>query len=245
MILQVVETPYPVYFEQALNCARILSRFLPFMLESESKKVKDLCWNRQAPTKPESKVAESTTLSTEGANGIDSGAQPAEVTNNDEEPAVDAEIEPLAVILVNSIFHLLFLPDFTIEDPNTDFNEDDLHTQKFKTALMWAPGVGSIEKSVVTSTQYDRNRIDILRLMISAFCDSLYQNPDTYDSTSSLWLEVGTSVDAPYAEIIFYSLMNVVLGTTPVSLIDNIIHPVTIAQIYLLEKILILFLFFV
>jgi hypothetical protein len=77
---------------------------------------------------------------------------------------------------------------------------------------MWAPGVGSREKSVVNSTQYDRNRIDILRLMISAFSDSLYQSPDHYDSCESLWLEVGTSSEAPYAEIVFYSLMNVVLG---------------------------------
>jgi hypothetical protein len=77
---------------------------------------------------------------------------------------------------------------------------------------MWAPGVGSREKAVVSSSQYDKNRIDILRLMISAFSDSLYQSPDRYDSCESLWLEVGTSADAPYAEIVFYSLINTVLG---------------------------------
>ena len=81
---------------------------------------------------------------------------------------------------------------------------------------MWAPGVGSKEKSVVYSTQYDRNRIDILRLMISSFSDSLYQSPDQYDSCESLWLEVGTSSEAPYAEIVFYSLINVVLGYDPI-----------------------------
>jgi hypothetical protein len=42
--------------------------------------------------------------------------------------------------------------------------------------------------------------------------DSLYQNPDSYDSCASMWLEVATSVDAPYAEIVLYSLMNTVLG---------------------------------
>eukprot|EP01034_Spumella_vulgaris_P003302 gene3302-4254_t len=47
---------------------------------------------------------------------------------------------------------------------------------------MWAPGVGSTEKTVVNSTQFDTNRIDIIRLMIAAFSDSLYQNADTYDS---------------------------------------------------------------
>lgn len=91
-----------------------------------------------------------------------------------------------------------------------------MKSQEFKSALMWAPGVGSQEKSVVYSTQYDRNRIDILRLMISSFSDSLYQSPDSYDSCDSLWLEVGTSSEAPYAEIVFYSLLNVVLGYDPI-----------------------------
>jgi hypothetical protein len=76
-----------------------------------------------------------------------------------------------------------------------------------------APGVGSKEKSVATSTQYDKNRIDILRVMLATFSEPLYQNPDSYDTCHSLWLEVATSADTPYAEIVFYSLMNVVLGT--------------------------------
>jgi hypothetical protein len=36
-LYQVVETPYPVYFDQALNCARILARILPIMMEVDSK----------------------------------------------------------------------------------------------------------------------------------------------------------------------------------------------------------------
>lgn len=52
------------------------------------------------------------------------------------------ESEPLAVILVNTIFHLLFLPDFTIDDPNVEFSANDVNSPEFKSALMWAPGVG-------------------------------------------------------------------------------------------------------
>ena len=44
------------------------------------------------------------------------------------------------MILINTMFHLLFLPDFTIEDPNVDFNESDINSMEFKTSLMWAPG---------------------------------------------------------------------------------------------------------
>ena len=110
------------------------------------------------------------------------------------------------------MFHMLFLPDFTMEDPNVDFTESDIGSAAFKSALMWAPGVGSVEKSVVGSTQYDSNRIDVVRLLVAAFSDSLYQSPEAFDTCGSLWLEVATSVDAPYAEIVFYSLINTVLG---------------------------------
>ena len=90
-----------------------------------------------------------------------------------------------------------------------------MNTPAFKSALMWAPGIGSVEKSVAYSTQYDNNRIDILRVLIAIFSDALYQSPSSYDPCASLWLEVATSVDAPYADIMFYSLINVVLGYDP------------------------------
>jgi len=32
-LCQIVETPYNIYFEQALNCVRVLTRILPFLLE--------------------------------------------------------------------------------------------------------------------------------------------------------------------------------------------------------------------
>jgi High-temperature-induced dauer-formation protein len=32
-LCQIVETPYNIYFDQALNCVRVLTRVLPFVLE--------------------------------------------------------------------------------------------------------------------------------------------------------------------------------------------------------------------
>jgi hypothetical protein len=49
----------------------------------------------------------------------------------------------------------------------------------------------------------------------SCLCE-LCQNPDSFDPCASLWLEVGTSPEVPYAEIVFCSLMNVVLGYDPI-----------------------------
>jgi hypothetical protein len=210
-----------VYFDQALNCARILSRVIPIMLECGYKFIMDMFWSKQSisfndepfdirgdeksPTIPDPTAeANSPTTPTTPTSKKDTGAS-----------TTAGETEPLAVILINALFHLLFLPEFTIDDPHMEFTEKDFHTNEFRVALMWSSGVGSMEKTVVNSTQYDNNRIEILRLMIAAFSDALYQHPDTFDNCASYWLEVGTSADVPYAEIVFYSLMNTVLGTLP------------------------------
>eukprot|EP01035_Chromulina_nebulosa_P018871 gene18871-24658_t len=237
-LYQVVETPYPVYFEQALNCVRILTRVGPFLLEQNNsvynevdlKFINDLLWTKQKSESKETNSKESD-KSIENAKSNDSSVIITDESKSEEiktdqkveEKAIaeskesqSVDPEPLAVILVNTLFHLLFLPDFTIDDPNIEFTEKDVDTKEFKTALMWAPGVGSIEKSVVTSTAYDQNRVDVLRLMVSLFSDALYQHPESFDSCGSLWLEIATSVDIPYAEIVFNSLINTVLGYDPI-----------------------------
>jgi hypothetical protein len=241
-LYQVIQTPYPIYFQQALNCTRVLCRVLPLLLEhQDSKFVKELLWSRRLvrsaaaspPTPPSDSDGENEqppTASTasiaataatagsiaEGAQEKKSGAAgeaEAQLQGRDPEPEEEfQESEPLAVILVNTIYHLLFLPDFTIDDPNEDFDESDVDTPAFKSALMWSSGIGSQEKTVVSSTQYDATRVEVLRLLIAGFSDSLFQVAESYDSCASLWLEVATSVDAPYAEIVFNSLMNTVLG---------------------------------
>lgn len=123
---------------------------------------------------------------------------------------------PVSVLHLTAAYLLLTPTEFTIPDPNIDFNEADINGEKFKSTLMWAAGVGSAEKSIAVASQYDANRVEILRLMVACFSDSLYQSPDKYDSCASMWLEVATSAETPFAEISFYSLLNTVLGYDPV-----------------------------
>jgi hypothetical protein len=161
------------------------------MLESDSKVIRELCWQKQivhVPVDPTATGADAGASANAGANGapkagsptVSEGSTTAESANatasstatpaaNPTPAETTVESEPLAVILVNAMFHLLFLPDFTIEDPHIDFNVGDINSKEFKSALMWAPGVGSTEKSVVTSSEFDDNRIEILRMMIAAF----------------------------------------------------------------------------
>lgn len=42
-LCQIVETPYNIYFDQALNCARVLTRILPFLLEKGESMRSILC----------------------------------------------------------------------------------------------------------------------------------------------------------------------------------------------------------
>ena len=89
------------------------------MLESDSESAKNLCWRRQIVPKtlgtPLSDLATGGTVASHGEEGEGSEKLP------DTEEV--RESEPLAVVLVNAMFHLLFLPEFTIEDPKIDFNE--------------------------------------------------------------------------------------------------------------------------
>ena len=207
-LYQIVETPYPIYFNQALNCIRILARFLPTMIEfSQSKRISDLFWKRQSMlmhTRGGGDDATDTTTIT--AHPTESGGKLRHTDTNNKSPDSDSsprglrshltsprhpdttgghnydtqESEPLAVILINTLFHILFLPDFTIEDPHIEFVETDATSNEFRSALMWSSGVGSAGhvRTPQTSAALDRNRLEVLRLMLSAFCETLYMSPE-------------------------------------------------------------------
>ena len=116
--------------------------------ESDSPQIRDLFWKPrrvagagdEVADKREARVGteEKSETLTEGVEGPPGPGSGSEKSRGHDEEAQQAE--PLAVVLVNSIYHLLFLPDFTIEDPNIAFKEEDLITHRFKSSLMWAPG---------------------------------------------------------------------------------------------------------
>lgn len=115
-LCQVVETPYSIYFDQALNCVRVLTRLLPFVMEdvAESElreedglktaeereelraKIEDLCWG-------------------EGDIAMD-------------QPGDDGYREPIGLLVVHATMHMLFLPQFTcdyFEEPDDNDEEED------------------------------------------------------------------------------------------------------------------------
>lgn len=103
----VVQTPSPLYFDHALNCVRVLTRLLPFMLENPGDSwVKEVCWS--AGTTDALASASSGASSSGGGSSTGSGGSgggiPSELLG-----------EPLGQLAVHAVMHLLFMPGFTVD----------------------------------------------------------------------------------------------------------------------------------
>lgn len=260
-LCQIVETPYSIYFDQALNCVRVLTRVLPFLLEKgdlgeADGNVESLCWG--------------TGESEEAGNFRDSivgkiigGDERFHIAKN----AVDDEEapEPLALLAIHAAMHMLFLPQFTCDFYEEEANDDDSASsnenegylehhlkeaekeedkrqakedramkneaglKKTKYAaegvllqpkpacIVWAPGCGvkSQKFSESNTRKFDKNRVEVLRLLLASCCDPLYSPAEEYNPLASRWLSVATAADAPNAICLFHSLLNTIITYDP------------------------------
>lgn len=196
--------------------------------------VEQLCWGTNAAAPGDEKIGlmvgdglgESGSLPTNGRGG-----------NADEDQ------EPLALLVVHAAMHMLFLPQFTCDfyeekkDGNSFFRRSDTKEDKElraeaglnaktvengvtlvprPTSILWAAGTGVQELGHDANTRkYDKNRIEVLRLMLSACCDPLFSPADEYNPLASRWLAVATAADAPNSVCLFYSLINTILTFDP------------------------------
>jgi hypothetical protein len=63
--------------------------------------------------------------------------------------------------------------------------------------------------------RFDKNRIEVLRLLLAACCDPLFAPGYEYNPLASRWLGVATAADSPNAVCLFYSLFNTVISYDP------------------------------
>ncbi|KAL7550976.1 hypothetical protein ACHAWF_014186 [Thalassiosira exigua] len=63
--------------------------------------------------------------------------------------------------------------------------------------------------------KYDKNRIEVLRLLLAACSDPLFSPADEYNPLASRWMSVAVAADAPNAPCLFYSLLNTVISYDP------------------------------
>lgn len=89
------------------------------------------------------------------------------------------------------------------------------------TSVVWAPGCGVAPNQLgfdVATRKYDKNRIEVLRLLLASCCDPLFSPADEYNPLASRWLAVAVAVDAPNGVCLFYSLLNTILSYDPASM---------------------------
>jgi len=286
-LCQIVETPYTIYFDQALNCVRVLTRVLPFLLEKGDLgdgdlNVEALCWGDH--------VDGNTTVASKKNRRNDDDDKNDDDEEDDDE---DDSQEPLALLVVHAAMHMLFLPQFTCEfyeeddedeendsdddesdvsfDEEDDAEDKDVAMEKKRAAkadkesqaeaglgkprrirkgvrltphpagIVWAPGVGftndgkcsignesskyrrprsnkskTVQNPEAAYTRkYDKNRIEVLRLLLATCSDPLFSPADEYNPLASRWMSVAVAADAPNAPCLFYSLLNTVISYDP------------------------------
>jgi hypothetical protein len=85
-------------------------------------------------------------------------------------------------------------------------------------SVVWAPGTGVSPNQMgydMATRKYDKNRIEVLRLLLASCCDPLFSPADEYNPLASRWLAVAVAADAPNAVCLFYSLLNTILSYDP------------------------------
>ncbi|KAG6587146.1 protein hid1 isoform x2 [Phytophthora cinnamomi] len=206
-IVQIVDTPVPKYYQQALNCVRVLTRLVPFILEEGGDEfVEELFWSVDGPKQD---------------------ADEDETKDDDEDEAAAPTAEPLAKQMLHAIMGLLFLPEFTVSiHAYKGYGEERRSASRSGQSttsgslvfpsLLWHSGVGYPDASVVNSSNYDKNRKEVLALLLTCFSSILYQTAETCSNWKDRFLEVATATDCPFAPTLFYSLLNIVVSYDPV-----------------------------
>ncbi|KAF4317519.1 hypothetical protein G195_009100 [Phytophthora kernoviae 00238/432] len=198
-LVQIVDTPVPKYYQQALNCVRVLARLVPFILEESGDEfVETLFWS------------------------VDNGDK-SEEESKDEVPGE----EPLAKQMIHAIMGLLFLPEFTVSihaykgygeerRSATRSGQSTTSGSLVFPSLLWHAGVGYPDANVTNTMSYDKNRREVLALLMTCFSSILYQTAETCNQWKDRFLEVATAPDCPFAPTLFYSLLNIVVSYDPV-----------------------------
>ncbi|CAF1536476.1 unnamed protein product [Rotaria sordida] len=127
---------------------------------------------------------------------------------------------PLAERLLRILADLLFCPDFTVSSKKKKGpdNPEDINTID-SCEYIWEVGVGFSQSPVHTPSN-DRNRTEILKLLLTCFSETIYMNPSVeLQSQPNKWLTYFTSSRNRQTLPLFTSLINIVFSYDPVGYI--------------------------
>ncbi|KAM5376501.1 hypothetical protein ACJA88_006824 [Fusarium oxysporum] len=168
---------------EALNCIRVLTRILPYLYEKES--LSD--WEQQFFW------AQRRKRTRHGAIANEILFDEAQEAERKTQTAEFEEVKPLAEELVDTLVDLLFFSDLTLpRQPNG--------RPKVSYAI-WQSGVGC-NTAVATTKEYESNRSEILRLLLTLSGQSLYMTAGVLPQNGTLKYNPATW-RVPYNTLVF------------------------------------------
>ncbi|KAL9073055.1 MAG: hypothetical protein Q9157_004880 [Trypethelium eluteriae] len=143
----------------ALNCIRVLTRLFPYIYEAENLEEWEerFFWGARRKRTRRGKIKKTEVLFDESQE---------DETKDSPEPEFE-EAKPLAEELIDTLIDLLFFADFTLPKGQS---------KNKVTYAIWQSGVGC-NNSIGTSTQFENNRMEILRLLLAMTSKSMYMTP--------------------------------------------------------------------
>ena len=149
----------------ALNCIRILTRILPFIYEADRLEAWEnkFFWGPQEKHVQSKATAESEVLFDEDVR--DQGVLPE--TSGDKAE----DLRPLAEEVIDTLIDMLFYAGFTL--PKTQDGKNKV------SYAIWQSGVGC-HTSIATSKEFENNRCEILRLLLTFTSKSMYMPASRY-----------------------------------------------------------------
>lgn len=218
----------------ALNCIRILTRILPFIYEADDLEAweEQFFWApRKRRTRP-AQVAAEILFDEAHADNEDSLPQPRVDDRED--------VKPLAEELIDTLLDLLFYTGFTIPK---------LSTSEAKVSYaIWQSGVGC-NTAMVSTKEYENNRMEILRLLLTLTGKSMYMSPTLLPVKGVKAITyIATCSDKQIVLTLLCSLLNTTIKYNPAIWrvpYDHVVwkDPKQILVIYCLQLLLVILLY--
>lgn len=195
-----------------INSCRLLIRILPYIFEDAD--WRGFFWSKLANVRTDSTCPghRDTESDSDGESTVD------DKINNQQNTTAAM---PLAHSLILSICDLLFCPDFTVAPlpcskghfGSPDTPPDDLQSID-SCEYIWESGVG-FTCTTPSTCVYDKNRTELLRLLLTCFSCSMYLTPSEANCSSNEWIEFFTSSNNRHSLAIFTSLLNTICSYDP------------------------------
>lgn len=179
----------------ALNCIRVLTRILPYLYEKDSL----ASWEERFFWGNRKKRTRKAAISNEVI--FDEARDKADSKGAEDD---FEDTKPLAEELIDTLVDLLFFSDLTLPP--------QLNGRSKVTYAIWQSGVGC-NTAVATTKEYESNRSEILRLLLTLSGQSMYMTPGVLPQRGVRALtHICTCPDKQVVLSVLCSLLNTVCG---------------------------------